>query len=250
MIDELVRGVAATERLAVLTGAGMSTESGLPDFRSPGGLWRRYRPEELASVEALEARPLQFYEFYRFRLELLRQAAPNPAHRALAEIERSGRRVTVVTQNVDGLHAEAGSRDVIELHGSLRHARCHDCGREHPASRLMEPVKDLATAPRCECGGRIRPGVVLFGEMLPPEALRRAAHAMEVCDGLLIVGSSLQVYPAAALPRRVLERGKLLWIINLAPTPYDSAAAVVLREKAGEVLPLLASRLAAFDRSR
>lgn len=247
MVNELVRGISQTKRIAILTGAGMSTESGLPDFRSQDGLWRKYRPEELASVDALQHRPLLFYEFYRFRLELLEQAAPNPAHRALVELEGRGRLQTIVTQNVDGFHTEAGSRSVTEIHGSLRQAGCHDCGREHPVALLQKPIHNLAELPRCTCGGLIRPGVVLFGEMLPQKALSQAIEAIELCDGLLIIGSSLQVHPAAALPQRVLERNQPVWIVNLAPTPYDDAADIVIREKSGEVLPKVVANLLDLD---
>lgn len=243
MIDHLIDRISKTERIAVLSGAGMSTESGLPDFRSRDGLWRQYRPEELASVDALIHRPLLFYEFYRFRLELLEQAAPNPAHRALVELERQGRLEAIVTQNVDGFHTEAGSQCVTEIHGTLRKARCHECGRVYPNTLLKRPVADLAAAPRCQCGGAIRPGVVLFGEMLPYEALNRAIEAMDVCDGLLIIGSSLQVHPAAALPQRVLERRRPLWIVNLTPTPYDDVAEIVIHAKAGDVLPQVVAGL-------
>lgn len=243
MMDELIQSMSGKKRIAVLTGAGMSTESGLPDFRSPDGLWRQHRPEALASVEALHQRPLLFYEFYRFRLELLKQAAPNPAHRALVELERLGRLETIVTQNVDGFHTEAGSRKVAEIHGTLRQARCHDCAQLYPITLLEKPTEDLASLPRCTCGGLIRPGVVLFGEMLPQDALNRAIEAMEMCDGLLIVGSSLQVHPAASLPQIVLERKKPLWIINLDSTPYDEVADVVIRAKAGEVLPKVVANL-------
>lgn len=243
MSDVLARAIAEAGRIAVLTGAGMSTESGLPDFRSNDGLWRQHRPEELASVAALQQRPLHFYEFYRLRLELLDQAAPNPAHRALVELERQGRLHTIVTQNVDGFHTEAGSRNVAEIHGTLRQARCHECARIYPNDVLKRPVTDLSYIPRCTCGGALRPGVVLFGEMLPEAALDKAVEAMETCDGLLIIGSSLQVHPAASLPQIVLARNKPIWIINLTSTPYDGDAAIVLREKAGDVLPQVVAKL-------
>lgn len=243
MIDRLIKSMSQGKRIAVLSGAGMSTESGLPDFRSKDGLWRQYRPEELASVDALHHRPLLFYEFYRFRLELLKQATPNAAHRALVDLERAGRLKAIVTQNVDGLHTEAGCREVVEIHGTLRQARCHRCDRLHPIDVLQQPIQDTSQIPRCACGGPIRPGVVLFGEMLPQMALRRAVEAMEQCDGLLIIGSSLQVHPAAALPQMVLHRNKPIWIINLDPTPYDNEAEVVLPMKAGEVLPDVVSTM-------
>lgn len=232
----LIEELRQVRRLVVLTGAGMSTESGLPDFRSRDGLWRSHRPEELASVDALHHRPLLFYEFYRYRLELLEGVAPNPGHLALAELEKQGRLQCIITQNVDGLHSEAGSRNVVEIHGSLRKAHCHDCGRLHSAEVLKKPVASLAELPRCDCGGLIRPGVVLFGEALPEAALSQAISAVEKCDGLLVIGTSLQVYPAASLPQLALSHGARLWIINLAPTPYDGYADLVVTGKAAEIL--------------
>lgn len=240
--DRLIRELRQVERLVVLTGAGMSTESGLPDFRSRDGLWRKHRPEELASVDALEHRPLLFYEFYRQRLELLEGVEPNAGHLALAELEKQGRLSCIVTQNVDGLHSEAGSRNVYEIHGSLRKARCHTCGRPHPVEVLKKPVSELSGLPRCQCGGLVRPGVVLFGEMLPEEALSRAIAAVESCDALLVIGTSLQVYPAASLPRLALDRGARLWIINLTPTPYDAMADIVVASKAAELLAQVVER--------
>lgn len=232
----LIEELRSVRRLVVLTGAGMSTESGLPDFRSPDGLWRSHRPEELASVDALLRRPLLFYEFYRYRLELLDGVAPNAGHAALVELEKQGRLQCILTQNVDSLHSEAGSRNVVEIHGSLRKARCHDCGRPHSAAILKRPVATLAELPRCACGGLIRPGVVLFGEALSGEALSPAMSAVETCDALLVIGTSLQVYPAASLPQIALNHGARLWIVNLAPTPYDASADLVVSGKAAEVL--------------
>lgn len=237
--DRLIEELQEVERLVVLTGAGMSTESGLPDFRSPDGLWSRYRPEELASVDALLERPLLFYEFYRTRLEMLDRVKPNAGHRALAELEKQGRLQWIVTQNVDGLHTAAGSRNVAELHGSLRETRCHDCGRPHPVEVLKKPVNDIASLPRCRCGGLIRPAIVLFGELLPEKALYQAKTALENCEALLVIGTSLQVYPAASLPQIALEQGARLWILNLTPTPYDGVAEIVVRSKAAEVLARL-----------
>lgn len=234
--DNLHKELQKVRRLVVLTGAGMSTESGLPDFRSADGLWRNHRPEELASVDALVHHPLLFYEFYRYRLELLEGVAPNPGHKALVELEKQGRLECIVTQNVDGLHSAAGSRKVTEIHGTLREARCHDCEKVYSADVLKKPVSSLEDVPRCDCGGMIRPGVVLFGEALPEKALRQATEAVEHCDALLVIGTSLQVYPAASLPQIALDHGARLWIINLAPTSYDASADLVIQEKAAEVL--------------
>lgn len=237
--DRLIEELRRVQRLVVLTGAGMSTESGLPDFRSPHGLWQKFRPDETATVDAMLHRPLLFYEFFRYRLELLEGAAPNAGHRALAELEKEGRLQCVVTQNVDGLHSEAGSRNVLEIHGSLRKAHCHRCGREHPVERLKKPVQSLDDLPRCPCGGPIRPSVVLFGEPLPPDTLSRARDAIESCEALLVIGTSLSVYPSASLPQFALARGARLWILNLTPTPYDASADLVVRGKAAEVLSRL-----------
>lgn len=234
--ERLIRELRQVERLVVLTGAGMSTESGLPDFRSEEGLWRKYRPEYLASVDALDRNPLLFYEFYRQRLELLDRVGPNAGHLALAELEREGKLRSIVTQNVDGLHTEAGNRNVIEIHGSLRKAHCHRCGRPHPVETLRRTVIELNDLPRCECGGLIRPGIVLFGELLPEEAYSQAVAAVENCDALLVIGTSLQVYPAASLPEIALDHGARLWILNLMPTPYDRLADLVVTAKAAEVL--------------
>ncbi|MBO2521466.1 MAG: NAD-dependent protein deacylase [Firmicutes bacterium] len=244
--ERLLEELSRVQRLVVLTGAGMSTESGLPDFRSPDGLWRKYRPEELATVEALFERPLLFYAFYRSRLELLDRAAPNAGHRALAQLEKEGRLRCIVTQNVDGLHTAAGSRRVLEIHGSLRKAHCHTCGRPHSPELLKRPVTSLSGIPRCPCGGPVRPGIVLFGELLPQEALAAAVEAVQECDALLVVGTSLAVYPAASLPQLARDRGARLWILNLEPTPYDAVADLVVRGKAAEVLGKLARERDSF----
>lgn len=236
MEERLLQELGRVERLVVLTGAGMSTESGLPDFRSHGGLWYQYRPEEIASVEALRERPLLFYEFYRQRLQALDGVQPNAGHKALARLEQQGRLQLIVTQNVDGLHTAAGSQKVAEIHGSLRRARCHTCGRAYSPDILRRPVKHFDDLPRCACGGLIRPDIVLFGELLPQEALDRAVAAVESCDALLVVGSSLQVYPAASLPQLALDRGARLWILNLTDTPYDGDAEIVVRSKAAALL--------------
>ncbi len=228
----------------MLTGAGISTESGLPDFRSPGGLWAQYDPAQLATVEALERTPLRFYEFYQRRLRALAGARPNPAHYALAELQRRGRIGLIATQNVDGLHQQAGSTDVAELHGTLARAHCHRCGRSYSPAVLDVPIRTTADIPRCpDCGGMIRPSVVLFGELLPEQEFRRARQAAERCDAMLVVGSSLEVYPVAGLPEVARAHGARLFIVNLSATPYDGLAEVVVRARAGEVLPVVAAAL-------
>lgn len=227
-----------------LTGAGVSTESGLPDFRSPGGLWADVDPLRVASLTAFRRHPQEFYAFYRRRLSLLRRARPNPAHRALAHLERAGLLRAVITQNVDGLHQAAGSRRVLEIHGSLRHAACPGCGWRTDIA-VLEEALDAGTLPRCRrCASPLKPDVVLFEELLPLEVFTEAEQLCREADVLLVVGSSLQVTPAAFLPRIVLEQGGCLIIVNREPTPFDAEAAVVLRAAAGTILPAIAAQAA------
>jgi len=233
-----------TARTAVaLTGAGVSTESGLPDFRSPGGLWAGIDPMRVASLTAFRRRPEEFYAFYRKRLALLRRARPNPAHLALARLERAGRLAAVITQNVDGLHQAAGSRRVLELHGNLRQAVCPDCGRRWEIAVLEEALA-AGRVPRCDrCFQAMKPDVVLFEELLPLGVFDEAERLCAAADVLLVVGSSLQVTPAASLPQTVLDHGGRLIIVNREETPFDHAAAVVLRGAAGELLPSIAAQV-------
>ncbi|MGQ0568167.1 MAG: SIR2 family NAD-dependent protein deacylase [Armatimonadota bacterium] len=227
-------------RVVAFTGAGVSTESGLPDFRSPGGLLATIDPATIATRSALEQRPREFYEFYRARLARLAQAAPNPAHVALAMLERAGRLHALITQNVDGLHQAAGSRVVIELHGNLREAACTGCGATGPIA-LLGAALERGALPQCErCGRLLKPNVVLFDDLMPEQPWQEAVRAARSSDIMLIVGSSLQVTPAAFLPRETLEGGGRLIIVNREPTPYDEAAAVTIRGDAGHMLPKIA----------
>ncbi|MGH2349394.1 MAG: SIR2 family NAD-dependent protein deacylase [bacterium] len=225
----------------VFTGAGISTESGLPDFRSLGGLWEGVDPMEVASLSAFRRGPQVFFEFYRTRLAHLAGARPNPAHVALADLEARGITGVIITQNVDGLHQAAGSRAVIELHGNLREAACPDCGWTGPITVITDALAGDATPACPACGGPVKPNVVLFEELLPADAYRRAEAACRRTRALLVVGSSLQVTPAAWLPQIVLESGGSVVIINAEPTAFDADAAVVLRGQAGTLLPELAA---------
>ncbi len=225
------------------TGAGVSTESGLPDFRSPGGLWAGVDPMEVASLSAFRRRPQEFYAFYQKRLALLRRANPNPAHLAMAQLERAGILRAVITQNVDGLHRAAGSQRVLEIHGNLRRAACPACGRRDDIA-VLEAALEGGELPRCpDCGSPLKPDVVLFEEVLPLDVFAEAEALCREADVLLVVGSSLQVTPAAYLPQTVLDHGGRLIIVNREPTPFDREAAVVLREPAGTVLPAVVRRL-------
>ena len=182
-------------RIAVLTGAGVSKESGIPTFRDADGLWRDYRAEELASPEGFHANPALVWEWYEMRRKRIAQAEPNPAHHALARLEGRKPRFTLITQNVDGLHEQAGSRNVLRLHGSLWITRCLLCGEERDDRRVPLP----GLPPRCECGGMLRPGVVWFGEPLPPDIWNLAEEAARTADLFLVIGTSAVVYPAAYL---------------------------------------------------
>jgi NAD-dependent deacetylase len=221
-------------RVVIFSGAGMSTESGLPDFRSAGGLWRQnQRFEELASVDGLRRTPAEFRAFYRGRIEALSKHKPHRGHEVIAELEARGRVHSVITQNVDGFHEAAGSQRVLRLHGSLRSIRCHDCGKQAPMMAFV-----TASGGTCECGGSMRPNVVLFGESLDAEVLEQAVRVSRDCDLFIVLGSSLRVSPANSLPALALGAGARLVIINEEPTPFDSRAQFVVRSRIG---PLLAS---------
>jgi NAD-dependent deacetylase len=233
MLAELIR---ANQPCVVLTGAGVSTESGIPDFRSASGIWAQYDPYEVASIEAFHRDPARVWEFYAHRLDMLADAAPNPAHIALAELELRGLVQALITQNVDRLHVAAGSRDVIEVHGSIATAVCLACGRRE------ERVRELLPLPRCvNCAAVLKPGVVMFGELLPVEAIDRATALARSAGLLLVVGTSLEVWPVAGLPDETLARGGKLAIVNRDATPYDARAELVIHASAGEILPGCAS---------
>jgi len=230
-----------------LTGAGVSTESGIPDFRSAGGIWAEYDPAEVASVHALRRDPVRVWEFYALRLRALAQAEPNDGHRALVELESRGWVRAVVTQNVDGLHQRAGSREVVEVHGSLREAECIRC-------RARVPMADAVASlpwPACPaCGEILKPGVVMFGELLPAAAIERAQALAAEAEVLLVVGSSLEVHSVAALPAETLASGGALAIVNRGATPWDSRAELVLDAGAGETLRALEAALGIVEAER
>lgn len=215
-------------------GAGVSTESGIPDFRSEDGLYRQkfpFPPEYMLSHECFERHPEEFFRFYREKM-LAPDAKPNPAHRKLAEWEREGRLDAVVTQNIDGLHQAAGSRNVFELHGSVHRNHCVRCGKSFPLSF----VAGTDGVPRCPCGGIVKPDVVLYGESLPEDAWRGALRAVSRADLLIVAGTSLAVYPASSLVECCPGR---LVVVNLSPTPADARADLVLRERVGELFAAL-----------
>jgi NAD-dependent deacetylase len=226
-LAELIRGAPS---VVALTGAGISVPSGIPDFRSPGtGLWTKVDPMEVAHIEAFLRDPERFWGFYGERFATLRDKRPNGAHLALVELERSGHLDAVITQNVDMLHRRAGTRELVEVHGSIATCSCPRCGRavdlDEARSRL---AAQLDGVPRCECGAALKPDVVLFGELLPDDAMQRAYELASGADLLLCVGSSLEVYPVAGLPHVTLGAGGAVAIVTRGPTPVDHLAAVRL----------------------
>jgi NAD-dependent deacetylase len=230
-MGELNQLMQERQPCVVLTGAGISTESGIPDFRSASGIWAHYDPMEYATIEAFRRDPEKVWEFYALRLSILAEAEPNAGHLALAELERRGLIRAIVTQNIDGLHQRAGSQEVIEVHGSIRTAACLECGTE---TALERP------APRCpSCGALMKPGVVMFGELLPDGSMERATELARTAGLLLVVGSTLEVYPVAALPEETLAAGGALAIVNRGPTPYDLRAELKVDGSAGETLARL-----------
>jgi NAD-dependent deacetylase len=232
-------------RVVALTGAGVSAESGIPTFRDAlTGLWANFDAEELATPEAFVRDPALVWGWYEWRRAKVAQAQPNPAHRALAELEAERPDTQVVTQNVDDLHERAGSRHVVHLHGSLFAPRCFACGAPHlqPGDGGAGEPKDgrRLAPPACgRCGGRIRPGVVWFGESLPPDAWQAAVDAVEDCDLLLVIGTSGLVHPAASLPAIARRAGAPVVSINPQPSAIDTTARHVLRGQAGAVVPAL-----------
>jgi len=240
---ELAALIHDRQPCVVLTGAGVSTESGIPDFRSPSGLWATFDPLEYGSIEAFRADPLKVWSFYKPRVAMLTEAEPNPAHLALAELERCGFVEAVVTQNIDLLHGRAGSKEVVEVHGSIRTATCPGCGERYPLEQVLELLDD-ADAPACPaCGAILKPDVVFFGELLPPEAIERAYELSRRTRLLLVVGSALEVYPIAGLPEETLAAGGALAIVNHGRTPYDGRAVLRVGGSAGEILPAVVAAL-------
>jgi NAD-dependent deacetylase len=224
----------------VLTGAGISTESGIPDFRSPNGIWAQYDPMEYATIDAFLADPAKVWDFYGKRLEMLGSAEPNEGHVALAELEERGWVRAVVTQNIDLLHERAGSRELVEVHGSIRTSSCLDCGTVVP----FDQVVALLPVPECpSCGRVLKPDVVMFGELLPEAAIGRALQLAAEARLLLVVGSSLEVYPIAGLPLETLAAGGSLAIVNRGETQFDVRASVTIDAAAGETLRALADAL-------
>jgi NAD-dependent deacetylase len=223
------------QKVSVLTGAGISAESGVPTFRGKGGLWENYRPEDLATPQAFSRDPVLVWRWYHWRRGLIAECQPNPAHQALVELESRVPEFTLITQNVDGLHRRAGSRAILEIHGNLWVLRCMDCTWKGQEERL-----DLDSPPLCpQCGGILRPDVVWFGESLDAGLLQSAWEAAQRCQVMLVVGTSAVVQPAAGLALTAKQSGAFVIEVNLDPTPNSEWVDISLLGKAGQILPQL-----------
>lgn len=252
-VDALVALARPRRRMVALTGAGISTESGIPDYRGPGGVWERNAIPTLGGFRGDPAVRRAYWEGRRTRYTELLAAEPNAGHRALVALERAGRLQAIITQNIDGLHQKAGSdpKRVVELHGSSHRVRCLDCGRVWPAPAIQARLEAGESVPECVvCGGPLRGATVLFGESLPEGAIRLATAAAQACDLLLVVGTSLVVNPAAQLPVLAQGAGAVVAIVNRTPTLLDDVADLRVLGDAGPVLAALAAALTASDRGR
>jgi len=237
--DTLIAACEPTKKVVVLTGAGISVESGVPTFRGEDGLWRRYRAEDLATPSAFQANPKLVWEWYDWRRGIIAEAQPNPGHRAIAEMEGIFPHFCLVTQNVDGLHRRAGNTKVIEIHGNLWDLRCVAEGRVREDNRC--PLPEIP--PLCECGALLRPHVVWFGESLDQEDLTQAYRLIEACDLLFVVGTSAVVQPVASFPLMAKQGGSFVVEVNMDPTPISSLVDASLQGKAGEIIPAFLEKI-------
>ncbi|HEX2988887.1 MAG TPA: Sir2 family NAD-dependent protein deacetylase [Chloroflexota bacterium] len=231
--------ISRANRIVVFTGAGVSTESGIPDFRSPGGIWDRYKPVDFSEFVASKQARERYWTRSRETYPVLAAASPNPAHLAIAELERRGKLDCVITQNVDGLHQKAGNSPdrVIELHGNTHWVVCLSCAHRSPRSEWQETLKSGTLEPRCpDCGGILKVLTVSFGQAMPERETREAIRRSQLCDLFIVVGSTLVVFPAADMPLYALESGARLIVVNLTPTYVDDRADVVICDKAGPAL--------------
>lgn len=237
-IEAIAKDLENSSRAIAFTGAGISAESGIATYRGQGGIWTKYDPSIYANINHFRQDPTYYWNFFRdIRYPMISKAKPNPGHLALAELEKTGNLATVITQNIDELHQQAGSKSVIELHGTTKSYYCLSCSKQFNFDTVYSMAEKANPPPCSDCQGMIRPDVVFFGESLKTEVLRSAFEKAQQCDFILAVGSSLVVYPAADIPVQAKRAGAKLVIINKDPTPLDSVADYVLREASGEVLP-------------
>ena len=248
-IDQAAALIHQSQRVVVFTGAGISTPSGIPDFRSPeSGLWNIYDPFEVASLTAFQYHPDKFYRWIKPLFEKAQSAKPNQAHICLAEMEKAGTIQAVITQNIDGLHQKTGSKNVIELHGSARTATCLKCGKKYADDWMPENILEDNIMPQCKtCGGVLKPDVVLFEEALPANAWNEAQRLCDQADLILVIGSSLEVYPANLLPETGLRRGASLVINTLTSTHLDPYADVVIQADLIDTIPSICQKVMELD---
>ena len=243
-IELAAKLVRNSQHMVAFTGAGHSTASGIPDFRSPeSGLWEKANPMLVASIWSFRLDPRSFFDWVRPLLDVMHNARPNPAHLALAAMEKSGYLKTVITQNIDNLHQAAGSSRVLELHGHMRTATCIHCYHQVPAGPGIDELRLRKRVPRCSCGGVLKPDVILFGEQLPVQVLNQAVEEARRCDLVLVAGSSLEVTPAADIPFLAVNSGAKGIIVNFEPTGFDHQAEVVIHEDVTKILPQIAELL-------
>ncbi|MEE8209458.1 MAG: NAD-dependent deacylase [bacterium] len=237
--DEIIDALRKARSVVVLTGAGVSAESGVPTFRGQEGLWRNYNPQELATPEAFNKDPTLVWEWYDWRRGLIAPLEPNPAHLAIAELEKRSPSFLLITQNIDGLHKKGGSKQMLELHGNIWNVRCVAEG--YVTENHDVPLQNIP--PMCSCGAMLRPHIVWFGESLDPHILHQSLQAIEACDFLIVAGTSAVVQPSASFPIMARERGATVLEVNIEPTPISSLVNGSLFGKAGELLPQLVASL-------
>lgn len=237
--------ICASRQTVVLTGAGISTPSGIPDFRSPdSGLWENFDPFEIASLSSFRYNPIRFYEWLRTLAGIVIQAQPNQAHYGIASLEELGYVQTVITQNIDGLHQRAGSKNVLQVHGSMESMSCIRCYKNFPANDFITDYLKNGHIPVCpDCGGILKPDLVLMGEQMPAQTWLLAQDACKRCDLMIIAGSSLEVLPVAGLPMRALQNGAHLILINFSETYLDARADVVLHEDVADIIPRIIKQI-------
>lgn len=241
--DRIIQKLKSAKRIAILTGAGISAESGVPTFRGEDGLWKKFQPEELANFNAFVRNPELVWEWYNYRRKLISEVQPNPGHFALSKMEACVDHFWLITQNVDGLHRQAGNQHILELHGNIMRNRCITCNKKENKLEMFEKGE----LPHCTCGGIMRPDVVWYGEMLPSDILNQAFQVTETCDVFLSAGTSAVVHPAASLPMTALNQGAFVIEINIEPTVISSSIHELIIGKSGEVLPQLIKEVWGVD---
>lgn len=244
-LTQVAQWITTSKKVIVFSGAGLSTESGIPDFRSPGGVWDKYNPEDFyfQNFLASEASREKYWQMATEMWEPIKKAPPNPAHLAIAEFEKLGKLDCVITQNIDGLHFKAGNSEekVLQLHGTAIFVSCLSCKKRYDREEIQERIKKGQRAPRCDdCGGLLKPATISFGQSMPEKETQEAYHRSSLCDLFIVIGSSLVVQPAASMPLVAKRNGARLVIINRDPTPYDDMADIVIHDQAG---PTMASIL-------